>query len=155
MCGRQCIPPYPGPVQHCLWWTICDLQWNGMWKSLIITQWHGNTFRVTAPLWGESSDHQWIPIKKWQLYRALIFSLKLAINNGVSSGRRQAIIWTYDGILLIRPIGTKFSEIWFEIHSKKYIWKCRQYVNSHVMPPRCHFALHWFLIWEGGLLISG
>ena len=32
-------------------------------------------------------------------------------DNGLSPGRRQAIIWTNDGILLIGPLGTKFSEI--------------------------------------------
>ena len=31
-------------------------------------------------------------------------------NNGLSPGRRQAIIWTNAGILLIRPWGTNFSE---------------------------------------------
>ena len=30
---------------------------------------------------------------------------------GLSPGRRQAIIWTNDGILLIGPLGTNFSEI--------------------------------------------
>ena len=32
-------------------------------------------------------------------------------DNGLSPGRRQAIIWTNAGILLIGPLGTKFSEI--------------------------------------------
>ena len=32
-------------------------------------------------------------------------------DNGLSPGRRQAIIWTNDGILLIKPLGTNFSEI--------------------------------------------
>ena len=32
-------------------------------------------------------------------------------DNGLSPGRRQAIIWTYAGILLIGPLGTNFSEI--------------------------------------------
>ena len=32
-------------------------------------------------------------------------------NNGLSPGRRQAIIWTNDGILLIGPLGTNFNEI--------------------------------------------
>ena len=36
-------------------------------------------------------------------------------DNGLSSGRRQAIIWTNDGILLIRPLGKSFSEISIEI----------------------------------------
>ena len=31
-------------------------------------------------------------------------------DNGLSPGRRQAIIWTNAGILLIRPLGTNFNE---------------------------------------------
>ena len=38
-------------------------------------------------------------------------------DNGLSPGRRQAIIWTNAGILLIRPLGTNFSEILSEIHT--------------------------------------
>ena len=36
-------------------------------------------------------------------------------DNGLSVGRRQAIIWTNAGILLIGPLGTNFSEIFIEI----------------------------------------
>ena len=32
-------------------------------------------------------------------------------DNGLAAGRRQTIIWTNDGILLIGPLGTNFSEI--------------------------------------------
>ena len=35
--------------------------------------------------------------------------------NGLSPGRRQAIIWTSAGILLIEPLGTNFNEILIEI----------------------------------------
>ena len=38
-------------------------------------------------------------------------------DNGFSPGRRQAIIWTNAGILLIRTSGTNFSEILNEIHT--------------------------------------
>ena len=38
-------------------------------------------------------------------------------DNGLSPGRRQAIIWTNAGILLIGPLGTNFSEIVIEIRS--------------------------------------
>ena len=38
------------------------------------------------------------------------------LNNGLSPGRRQAIIWTSAGILLIGPLGTNFSEILVEIY---------------------------------------
>ena len=44
---------------------------------------------------------------------------KLAIigsNNGLLPGRCQAIIWTNAGILLIGPLGAKFSEKFNEIH---------------------------------------
>ena len=36
-------------------------------------------------------------------------------DNGLSPGRRQAIIWTKAGILLIGTLGTNFSEILIEI----------------------------------------
>ena len=36
---------------------------------------------------------------------------------GLSPDRRQAIIWTNAGILLIRTLGTNFSEILSEIHA--------------------------------------
>ena len=38
-------------------------------------------------------------------------------DNGLSPVRRQAIIWTNAGILLIGPLGTNFSEILIEIHT--------------------------------------
>ena len=56
-------------------------------------------------------------------------------DNGLSPGRRQAIIWTNAGILLIWRLGTKFSEILIEIltvlHKKMRLkWpsaKCRSF----------------------------
>ena len=36
-------------------------------------------------------------------------------DNGLSPGRRQVIIWTNAGILLIRPLGTNFIEMLIEI----------------------------------------
>ena len=37
-------------------------------------------------------------------------------DNGLSPGRRQAIVWTNAGILLIRPLGTNISETSIKIH---------------------------------------
>ena len=37
--------------------------------------------------------------------------------NGLSPGRRQAIIWTNAGILLIGPLGTNFREIFIGIQT--------------------------------------
>ena len=41
-------------------------------------------------------------------------------DNGLSPGRRQAIIWTNYGILLIGPWGTNFSEILIEIQTVSF-----------------------------------
>ena len=49
-----------------------------------------------------------------------IYVSKLTIigpDNGLSPGRRQAIIWTNAGILLIRTLGTNFSGIQGQIYS--------------------------------------
>ena len=42
-------------------------------------------------------------------------------NNGLSPGRRQAIIWTIAGIFLIGPMGTNFSKILIEIHTFSFM----------------------------------
>ena len=38
-------------------------------------------------------------------------------HNDLSPGRRQAIIWTNAGILLIEPLGTNFNEILIRIQT--------------------------------------
>ena len=56
-------------------------------------------------------------------------------DNGLSPGRRQAIIWTNDGILLIGHLRTNFGEIWIQINTfsftkmnlKMSSGKCRPY----------------------------
>ena len=65
------------------------------------------------------------PINSLRRSDAYIYISELTIigsDNGLSPGRRQAIIWTNDGILLIRALGTnvKFTHL----HSRKCIWKC-------------------------------
>ena len=65
-------------------------------------------------------------------------------DNGLSPGRRQAIIWMNAGILLIGPLGTNFSEILTEIHTfsfkkmqmKMSSGKCRQFcLGLNVLTP--------------------
>ena len=55
-------------------------------------------------------------------------------DNGLSPGRRQAIIWTMAGILLIEPLGTKVSDILVGIQTfsfKKIHLKCRLRFGVH------------------------
>ena len=56
--------------------------------------------------------------------------------NGLSPGRRQAIIWTDVGILFIGPLGTNFSEILIEILTFSFK-KMRLKVSSAKWRPFC------------------
>ena len=57
-------------------------------------------------------------------------------DNGLSPGRRQAIIWTNAGILLIGPLGTKFSEILIKIYTFSFK-KINLKVSSGKWRPSC------------------
>ena len=50
-------------------------------------------------------------------------------DNGLSHGRRQAIIWANAGILFIEPLGTVFSEIVIWIH----IFSFQEYAFENVL----------------------
>ena len=84
-------------------------------------------------------------------------------DNGLSPGRRQAIIWTNAGILLIGPLGTNFSEILIAIetfpfkkkHLKMSSGKCRPFclglnVLTVEIPQPCtepSVSRSWFRTW--------
>ena len=57
-------------------------------------------------------------------------------DNGLSPHRRQAIIWTNAGILLIGPLGTNFSEISIEILTLSFKKLCLK-VSSAKRRPFC------------------
>ena len=57
-------------------------------------------------------------------------------DNGLSPGRRQAIIWTSDGILWIRPLGTNYSEILIAFLTF-WLKKMRLNVSSAKWRPFC------------------
>ena len=83
--------------------------------------------------WGHRIFFGWTNVKR-QLYLMAICSKPLThwgrvthicvgsltiigSDNGLSPGRRQAIIWTNAGTLLIGHLGTNFNEIPIEIHT--------------------------------------
>ena len=86
---------------------------------------HVNLLKIIPVLemaWHQKGDqvlwHIQISINSLRPSDAYILNLTiLGSDKGLSPGRRQAIIWTNAGILLIRTLGTNFSEILFEIHS--------------------------------------
>ena len=90
------------------------------------------------------TSHGQVPVTHWGRATHICVS-KLTIigsDNGLSPGRRQAITWTNDGILLIGPLGTNFSEILSKIHSlKTSSAKWRPFcLGFHVLTDWSHFA---------------
>ena len=57
-------------------------------------------------------------------------------DNGLSPGRRQAIIWTNAGILIIWPLGINFNEILIEIYTFLFK-KIHLKVSSGKWRPSC------------------
>ena len=55
-------------------------------------------------------------------------------DNGLSPGRRQAIIWTNVAILLIGPIRTNFSEILIEMHAFSFKRMCLKMSSAKWRP---------------------
>ena len=73
----------------------------------------------TKGRWVNEFRSSLIPLTHWGVVTHICVS-KLSIigsDNGLSPGWRQAIIWTNAGILLIRPLGINFSEIWIGIQT--------------------------------------
>ena len=76
-------------------------------------------------------------------------------DNGLSPGRRQAIVWTNDGISIIGPVETNFSEILIGIQTisfKKMRWKmsstkwrpvCLGLNELTIMPFKCYWVNLW------------
>ena len=69
-------------------------------------------------------------------YKCVVELAIIGSDNGLSPGRRQAIIWTNAGILLIGPLGTNFSEILIEILLFSFK-KMRLKVSSAKWRPFC------------------
>ena len=96
-------------------------------------------------------------------------------DNGLSPARRQAIIWTNAGILLITPLGTNLNEILIEILTFSFKKMCLK-VSSAKWRPFClglnvlthywgrvtHICVSKISIiipplqrsWKGGILVS-
>ena len=120
-------------------------RWYGTpWRSFSVTLTHWGRCKMTA-IWQTILSNAFSRIKTYEFRlthwgRVTHICIgKLTIigsDNGLSPGRRQAIIWTSNGILLIGPLGTNFSEILSEINAfsfKKMLLK----MSSRKWRPFC------------------
>ena len=81
------------------------------WKSNYIHNLIWDAILLPCPNFNGSLTH-WGRVTHMCVSKLILISS----DNGLSPGRRQAIIWPNAGILLIRTLGTNFSEILSEIH---------------------------------------
>ena len=87
-------------------------------------QWNYSTIRHAYDIWwqyvimGINITHQY-ELTHWGRVTHICAGklTNIGSDNGLSPGRRQTIIWTNAGILLIGPLGTNFSEILIVIHT--------------------------------------
>ena len=105
------------------WPTFCrrHFQMRSLWWRI----WSFDSHFIEVCFYG---SNWWIINISWALLRILthwgrvthVYVGKLTnigSDNGLSPGRRQDIIWTNAGILLIWPLGTNFSETIIDIHT--------------------------------------
>ena len=111
---------------------VIGLPWCFFWKHPKLRHYRGRFFFVTFCVSGGGGFYCVAVIclltRGGRVTHICVRKLNIICSdNGLSPGRRQAIIWTNAGILLIRPLGTNFSEISKSIyfHLRKWIWKCR------------------------------
>ena len=71
---------------------------------------------LSMDMWTSDGVSSWFVLTRWGRLTHICVSKQTIIgsDNGLLPGRRQAIIWTNDGILLIGILGTNFSEILIE-----------------------------------------
>ena len=90
------------------------------WRHLISswTKLASNQHMLRLPHWDPGPIYSCV-LNHWGRVTHICVSKRTinGSNNGLSPDRRQAIIWTNAGILLIRTLGTNFSEILSEIHA--------------------------------------
>ena len=60
-----------------IWSVLCRLLW--VFHSHCCGLCHGNAFHVTGSLWGETTDHRWIPLAKgqWRAFFYVSFGVSL------------------------------------------------------------------------------
>ena len=71
--------------------------------------------RNSMTFWFEGDLTQWGRVTHMCVSRLTT----IGSDNGLSPDRRQAIIWTNAGILLVGPLGTKLH---WKLYQKSYIW---------------------------------
>ena len=117
---------------------LCKLQYPFMWIKVFSIQKGQNIWMGHYSIYQKVSKWVSITLTHWGRVTHICISKQTIIgsDNGLSPGRRQAIVWTNAGILLIGPLGTNFSEISIKILTFS-LTKMRLKVSSAKWRPVC------------------
>ena len=92
-------------LKHALLWSAEQMNWLRIMECNVTLAW-------------PRSEAVWVLTHWGRVTHICVSNLNIIVpDNGLSPGRRQAIIWTNAGILLIGSLGTNFSEILIENHT--------------------------------------
>ena len=146
---------YPAILGHALWRVTCSPKHKRITDIYIYVYKYWFSFKKMHL---KMLAYKWWPF--WSSFNVLTYwgrATHICANklttigsvNGFSPGRRQAIIWSSAGILLIRPleeISVKSLSKFIYFHSIKCIWKCRQEIVVAILfRPQCvkYDYFHW------------
>ena len=127
------LTPHPTPPSHpnsyLTYYTFRRnkfLRWYGHHSTILLVFWNAFFLMKITVFWfgcliNNKTSIGWdddLALTHWgRATHICVYKLTIiGSDNGLSPGRRQAIIWTIVGILLIGPLGTNFSEILVEIY---------------------------------------
>ena len=119
---------------ECFQW-YCSLYFEPAPFALVKKTFHGCTLNALTH-WGRVTH---ICVSKLNIIGSV---------NGLLPGRRQAIIWTNAGIMLIEPLRTKFSESFIEIHTLPFN-KMHLKISYTKCRPFFAVSMCWLMIFQG------
>ena len=127
--------PVPG---NCFYQHILFIQFYFSWRQMVWNSYFCAVVVGDADFKMNNTSMAEQPLTHWGRVTHLCASklTSIASYNGLSPGRRQAIIWYSAEILLVGPLETNFSEIFIEIQTFS-LKKIRLKMSSAKCRPFC------------------
>ena len=132
-------------------WVWCYGRFVSVWMEIMImmTSSYGNIFRVTGPLWGESTCHRWIPLTKVSEPQLWCF-LSSVPEQTVEQTIEMLVIWEVIGLIMMSL--QWFHEVWIW-HIGNWIiintWWCHDVETFSSLLSLCEGYHLWISLIEG------
>ena len=128
-----------------------------------MTSLNGNIFRITGPLWGESTGHRWIPSQRpmtWSFMFSLIYALTNGWANNRDAGNLRRHLAHYDVTVVLKNLhaANYTSSMAFSLHRQvitsdkciiKMSWLIRKQNGRHFVDFQLVISGLWCMYWLG------